>query len=696
MSTVLPHIPSYVFGYWRPWNENSNLFNSYLDYVRDTSLVKYGADTVGKYINIASKAHMQNINELGQAIGRGMNILSNQMSDINETLFFLNRNIDIQIEQQKLSNLLLQNIVELLRVPNTEKYRQLCIEQGLKFFVNAEKDPDLYTDALEELIKAESLMKQDYFVLHRIGCIYLYAEKYINPEKAFDYFIKAAKYSIIESNPKAMRLANVLNQNYITSNSFMKMNSFDKFNDLNKENIFKVILKNAGNKLFDVIKIIKEHTKLNLKGAKDIVDNVPKTIIENISKGEAELISFKLKEVSADVEIIKSEEVNTSFEFNNIALLASDSYEKAAFCAYILGKFEDAVKYQTKALNLNSSVQNRFLLAKYQIRNSEISLGVKNLEQCIEAEPVFALASFKEIDLINEPEVLNLILIKNNKIDSEINNQIIEWKKVKSTQASNILEELNELTQKSYELKVTRLNSIKNKEKEINVNIDTLVQEIDSYIAFVRDILFCTYDDVARKEILNELLKSKDLKLEEMQNKFDAIFLKVESDRLKIGSIYAGGIVFFIDKTGKHGLVCAEKDFGKSIWGVGGEIGAKKNGIADGSGMSNTKIIVNQASWFIEKGFFSTSKKPIPTAARLCIESNHNDLNDWYLPTPQELKLMYENLKIHNIGNFQKNFYWSSYESSEEWASGFDFIKGEIHSFGSKQYEACIRAVRLF
>jgi hypothetical protein len=604
MSNITPHTPSFVFGYWRPWKENSNLFDSYLDYARDTSLVKYGADTVGKYINQASNEQVQAINHLGQAIGMGMNGLSNQMSDVNESLVFLNRNIDIQIEQQKLSNLLLENIAELLRVPDSEKERQRSIELGVKFFVNASKDSDLYADALEELLKAETLMKQDYFVLHRIGCIYLYVEKYINPEKALEYFIRAAKYASVESDSRAARLANVLTNNFNTVNS----------------------------------------------------------------------------------------EVNNSEK--QIGLLAADSYEKAAFASYILGKFTDAVNYQSKAWKFNNITQNQFLLAKYQVRNREISEGVKNLNRCIEDEPVFAIAAFKEIDLINEPEVLNLISNKNHKIESEINKLIEDWKKVMSTEASSVLEELYELSQKSYEIKVSRLNSLKNKEKEINQNIGTLDSKIDSYISLVRETIFCTFDGVAKQAILDELMKAKHLPLEKMQQKFDAIKKKVVSDKLKIGSIYAGGIVFFIDKTGKNGLVCAENDFGKAVWGGAGEIGAKGNGIADGSGLRNTKIIVEQASWF-NKGFFSISKTPAPTAARLCLESNHNGFKDWYLPTQNELILIYKNLKKTKIENSESAYYWSSTESSNSsaWFYRFD-IGGRFTNFKSNPYY--VRAVRVF
>ena len=41
--------PSFVLGYWRPWKDNSNFIDSYLDYRKDVSLAKYGADgAVGK------------------------------------------------------------------------------------------------------------------------------------------------------------------------------------------------------------------------------------------------------------------------------------------------------------------------------------------------------------------------------------------------------------------------------------------------------------------------------------------------------------------------------------------------------------------------------------------------------------------------------------------------------------------------
>jgi hypothetical protein len=109
------------------------------------------------------------------------------LDHIDSQLSFVNRKLDIQIEQQRISNFILQNIAELLRVPDSEKERQHNIELGMKFYINAKNDPDLFVDALEEFLQAEAMMKQDYFVLHRIGCIYLYVEKFVDPSKARDY-----------------------------------------------------------------------------------------------------------------------------------------------------------------------------------------------------------------------------------------------------------------------------------------------------------------------------------------------------------------------------------------------------------------------------------------------------------------------------------------------------------------------------
>ncbi len=66
---------------------------------------------------------------------------------------------------------------------------------------------------------------------------------------------------------------------------------------------FTVQLSAAGEKKINVIKVIREITGLGLKEAKDLVDNAPNPVKENISKEEAESIRAKLAEVGAIVEI---------------------------------------------------------------------------------------------------------------------------------------------------------------------------------------------------------------------------------------------------------------------------------------------------------------------------------------------------------------------------------------------------------
>ena len=66
---------------------------------------------------------------------------------------------------------------------------------------------------------------------------------------------------------------------------------------------FTVILKDAGAKKIQVIKVVRELTGLGLKEAKDLVDGAPKTLKENVSKDEAAAIKAKLEAEGAGVEV---------------------------------------------------------------------------------------------------------------------------------------------------------------------------------------------------------------------------------------------------------------------------------------------------------------------------------------------------------------------------------------------------------
>jgi large subunit ribosomal protein L7/L12 len=66
---------------------------------------------------------------------------------------------------------------------------------------------------------------------------------------------------------------------------------------------FDVILKSGGAKKINVIKVVRAHTDLGLKEAKELVDGAPKPVKEGIPKDEAEKIKKELEEAGAEVEL---------------------------------------------------------------------------------------------------------------------------------------------------------------------------------------------------------------------------------------------------------------------------------------------------------------------------------------------------------------------------------------------------------
>ena len=66
---------------------------------------------------------------------------------------------------------------------------------------------------------------------------------------------------------------------------------------------FDVVLASFGEKKINVIKVVRAHTGLGLKEAKELVDGAPSTVKEAVSKDEAEKVKKELEEAGATVEI---------------------------------------------------------------------------------------------------------------------------------------------------------------------------------------------------------------------------------------------------------------------------------------------------------------------------------------------------------------------------------------------------------
>ena len=153
---------------------------------------------------------------------------------------------------------------------------------------------------------------------------------------------------------------------------------------------------------------------------------------------------------------------------------------------------------------------------------------------------------------------------------------------------------------------------------------------------------------------------------------------------LSIGDWHAGGIIFYLDGTGCSGLVAAPTDLSTAAeWGCFGALIAGADGTAIGTGYQNTIDI--------EAGCVTAG-----TAADICA-----NYTDWFLPSKDELNLMYENigqgnvLGLGNVGGFANYFYWSSTEGgfNYAWAQSFYVGNQNIYVKGSNYY---VRSVRSF
>jgi hypothetical protein len=86
-------------------------------------------------------------------------------------------------------------------------------------------------------------------------------------------------------------------------------------------------------------------------------------------------------------------------------------------------------------------------------------------------------------------------------------------------------------------------------------------------------------------------------------------------------------------------------------------------GLAIGSGKLNTEIIVAYL-----QGIGETGK-----AAQRCAALSYDGYSDWFMPSKDDLNLMYRNLKQKGLGEFSNSFYWSSsqYDTTHSWYQNF-------------------------
>lgn len=125
--------------------------------------------------------------------------------------------------------------------------------------------------------------------------------------------------------------------------------------------------------------------------------------------------------------------------------------------------------------------------------------------------------------------------------------------------------------------------------------------------------------------------------------------VSIAKSDIKIGDLYEGGIVFQVDANGESFKVCSERDLGSFNW-----YDAKKQ----------------------------------------CDNYTGGGFTDWYLPSKEELNLIFTNLMQKGLGNFRADWYWSSTETDgSAWEQEFPYGIWQNDGGGNNSFSS-VRAVR--
>lgn len=143
----------------------------------------------------------------------------------------------------------------------------------------------------------------------------------------------------------------------------------------------------------------------------------------------------------------------------------------------------------------------------------------------------------------------------------------------------------------------------------------------------------------------------------------------------------AGGVVFYITDGGSHGLEAAPEDQSSGAeWGCKGVTITGADETIVGTGLQNTADIIAGCA---DAGI----------AARLADEYTLHGFDHWFLPSIDELNLLYQQKTV--VGGFTEDYYWSSTEFDANAAWDHSFTNDSQTHF-DKNLTFGVRAIRAF
>jgi hypothetical protein len=165
-----------------------------------------------------------------------------------------------------------------------------------------------------------------------------------------------------------------------------------------------------------------------------------------------------------------------------------------------------------------------------------------------------------------------------------------------------------------------------------------------------------------------------------------------------IGEEFGGGVIFHLwkDNAGvEHGLIVDKTDLSTAqVWSNIDQTLIGPSAQSSWDGLSNSNAIVTQAGH-------------TNSAAALCLNSTNGGQSDWYLPSIDELSLLWHsrfnvNKSLSTIGGAtvlsNTTYYWSSTERPLSYAWYFGFDSGSAYNYdgANKSGANYVRAVRAF
>ena len=146
-----------------------------------------GIGAVASGINTLNRNMIAGLSALNQNMTVGMAALSENISQASSIILY-------QLQQ---CEIVLKQILDELRIPESQRERRYHIEEGMKYFNKGMQSGDClyFEDALEEFTTAITIERKDFFSWYYIGMIHLYSKEHIDPEKALSAFDRYIHYA---------------------------------------------------------------------------------------------------------------------------------------------------------------------------------------------------------------------------------------------------------------------------------------------------------------------------------------------------------------------------------------------------------------------------------------------------------------------------------------------------------------------